>query len=67
MRPGPSGGIRTTGVAQQDQRDYNCVRRHPPPGTEYLTMRAGIALIELLIATVVAAMTIVAVFGYLTR
>jgi Tfp pilus assembly protein PilV len=30
-------------------------------------MRAGIALIELLIATVVAAMTIVAVFGYLTR
>jgi Tfp pilus assembly protein PilV len=30
-------------------------------------MRAGIALIELLIALVVAAMSVAAVFGYLTR
>jgi Tfp pilus assembly protein PilV len=30
-------------------------------------MRAGIALIELLIALVVAAMSVTAVFGYLTR
>jgi hypothetical protein len=30
-------------------------------------MRAGIALIELLIGIVVAAMTVAALFGYLTR
>ena len=39
----------------------------PRSGTEHLQMRAGIALIELLIGIVVAAMTVAALFGYLTR
>jgi Tfp pilus assembly protein PilV len=38
----------------------------PDPGRS-APMRAGIALIELLIALVVAAMSVAAVFGYLTR
>jgi len=57
-------------VADGRGRDYNSVARHPRSGTE-CPMRAGIALIKLLIAIVVAAMvaamSVAALFGYLTR
>jgi len=54
-------------VANPEGGDYNSVARHPRAGDGVPPMRAGIALIELLIAIVVAAMTVAALFGYLTR
>ena len=53
-------------MADRRGGDYNFVPGAPDPGRSAL-MRAGIALIELLIAIVVAAMSVAALFGYLTR